>query len=35
VAGAQNVIGFDPFVRFADYIESRAGIVSGELAGAR
>jgi glutathione synthase/RimK-type ligase-like ATP-grasp enzyme len=35
VADAQNVIGFDPFVRFADYIESRAGIVSSELAGAR
>jgi glutathione synthase/RimK-type ligase-like ATP-grasp enzyme len=35
VADAQNVIGFDPFVRFADYIESRAGVVSGELAGAR
>ncbi len=35
VADAQNVIGFDPFVRFADYIEWRAGIVSGALAGAR
>ena len=35
VADAQNVIGFDPFSRFADYIESRAGIVSTALAGAR
>jgi glutathione synthase/RimK-type ligase-like ATP-grasp enzyme len=35
VADAPNVIGFDPFSRFADYIESRAGIVSSELAGAR
>jgi glutathione synthase/RimK-type ligase-like ATP-grasp enzyme len=35
VADAPNVIGFDPFSRFADYIESRAGIVSAELAGAR
>ena len=31
VADAQNVIGFDPFVRFVDYIESRAGIASGQL----
>jgi glutathione synthase/RimK-type ligase-like ATP-grasp enzyme len=35
VADARNVIGFDPFSRFADYIESRAGIASAELAGAR
>jgi hypothetical protein len=35
VADAPNVIGFDPFSRFVDYIESRAGIVSGQLAGAR
>jgi hypothetical protein len=35
VADAPNVIGFDPFARFADYIESRAGIASSELAGAR
>ena len=35
VADAPNVIGFDPFARFADYIESRAGIDSTHLAGAR
>ena len=35
VADAQNVIGFDPFVRFADYIETRAGLVPAGLAGAR
>jgi len=35
VADAPSVIGFDPFSRFADYIESRAGIVPRELAGAR
>jgi glutathione synthase/RimK-type ligase-like ATP-grasp enzyme len=35
VADARNVIGFDPFSRFADYIESRAGIVPAELAGVR
>jgi glutathione synthase/RimK-type ligase-like ATP-grasp enzyme len=35
VADAPNVIGFDPFSRFVDYIESRAGIASGQLAGAR
>jgi glutathione synthase/RimK-type ligase-like ATP-grasp enzyme len=35
VADAPNVIGFDPFARFADYIESRAGFASGQLAGAR
>jgi glutathione synthase/RimK-type ligase-like ATP-grasp enzyme len=35
VADATNVIGFDPFARFVDYIESRAGIVSRELVGAR
>ncbi len=35
VADAPNVIGFDPFARFVDYIESRAGLVPAELAGAR
>ncbi len=35
VADAPNVIGFDPFSRFVDYIESRAGLVPAELAGAR
>jgi glutathione synthase/RimK-type ligase-like ATP-grasp enzyme len=35
VADAQRVIGFDPFVRFVDFIESRAGIDSRQLAGAR
>jgi hypothetical protein len=35
VADAPNVIGFDPFVRFADYIEERAGLATAELAGAR
>ena len=35
VADAPNVIGFDPFARFADYIEARAGITQDELAGAR
>jgi glutathione synthase/RimK-type ligase-like ATP-grasp enzyme len=29
VADAPNVIGFDPFARFADYVEARAGIVAG------
>jgi glutathione synthase/RimK-type ligase-like ATP-grasp enzyme len=29
VADAVNVIGFDPFERFADYIEQRAGLVAG------
>lgn len=33
VADAQHVIGFDPFVRFADYIEERAGLGAGVLAG--
>ena len=28
VADAPNVIGFDPFDRFADYIEQRAGLVA-------
>ena len=41
VADAPNVIGFDPFSRFADYIALRAGIqpptrvAAPELAGAR
>jgi glutathione synthase/RimK-type ligase-like ATP-grasp enzyme len=35
VADAQHVIGFDPFVRFVDYIELRAGFAAGQLAGAR
>ena len=35
VADAPNVIGFDPFSRFVDYIEARAGVVTAELAGAR
>ncbi len=28
VADARNVVGFDPFVRFADYIEVRAGLTA-------
>ena len=32
VADAQHVIGFDPFVRFADYIEERAGLATASLA---
>ncbi|HVT39954.1 MAG TPA: hypothetical protein VHE78_12965 [Gemmatimonadaceae bacterium] len=35
VADAPNVIGFDPFARFADYIQERAGLESPALAGAR
>jgi glutathione synthase/RimK-type ligase-like ATP-grasp enzyme len=31
VADAENVIGFDPFDRFADYLEQRAGITAGAV----
>jgi glutathione synthase/RimK-type ligase-like ATP-grasp enzyme len=33
VADATNVIGFDPFVRFADYIEERAGLADEQADG--
>ncbi len=33
VADAPNVIGFDPFVRFADYIEARAGLADEQADG--
>jgi hypothetical protein len=32
VADAPNVVGFDPWVNFVDYIESRAGFVRAEVA---
>ncbi|MEO7962886.1 MAG: hypothetical protein ABIT38_03155, partial [Gemmatimonadaceae bacterium] len=32
VADAPNVIGFDPWVNFADYLEVRAGLVHAEAA---
>ena len=32
VADAPNVIGFDPFARFVDYLELRAGIVARRIA---
>jgi len=32
VADAENVIGFDPFVRFVDYLAERAGFVAEEVA---
>lgn len=32
VADAENVIGFDPFVRFADYLAERAGFVTEQVA---
>ncbi len=32
VADAQNVIGFDPFVRLVDYLAERAGVVAEEVA---
>ena len=28
VADAVNVVGFDPFAKFVDYIEERAGFVA-------
>ena len=34
VADAPNVVGFDPWARFVDYIEARAGFDSHALAGA-
>ncbi len=35
VTDAPRLIGFDPFARFADYIERRAGLPSRQLAGSR
>jgi hypothetical protein len=35
VTDAPNLVGFDPFVRFVDYLERRAGISSREAAAAR
>ena len=35
VADAPNVIGFDPFARFADYIEERAGLAATAFSEAR
>jgi hypothetical protein len=32
VADAENVIGFDPFVRLVDYLAERAGFVAEEVA---
>ena len=31
VADAPNVIGFDPFSRFVDYLEQRAGLIAGAV----
>ena len=31
VADAQNVVGFDPFERFVDYLEVRAGFAHGSV----
>jgi hypothetical protein len=33
VTDAPRLIGFDPFVRFVDYIERRAGLSNRQLAG--
>ncbi len=33
VTDAPRLVGFDPFVRFVDYLERRVGIASRELAG--
>jgi D-alanine-D-alanine ligase-like ATP-grasp enzyme len=35
VTDAINLVGFDPFVRFVDFLERRAGIERGALVGAR
>jgi hypothetical protein len=32
VADAENVVGFDPFVRLVDYLVSLAGLVTEEVA---
>lgn len=32
VADAENVVGFDPFVRFVDYLAERAGLVAEQVA---
>jgi len=32
VADAENVIGFDPFIRFVDYIVERAGFIAAQVA---
>lgn len=34
VADAPRLLGFDPFARFADYLERRAGIAGRQLVGA-